>query len=568
MFPGREGECAGGTGHSAGQAPKEKTQGTMSPSPVRAGQDARSENSGGKSSDTRNWADEMSDGEYTPLPSPSNRTTTVQTTQPGGSTARNTSQTLSPGDGRADVQAVIRSQSPTADAQVAMSLPPSQQPAVVPRHIVYQPQPQYSTGAYQQQQQHVQSVVPMQQPTYTETYSAPQQEWQHYYSGTHEQYQQPGHYNAQDTRSEFAAAPMHQTEQPQYDPRMYQGETAGYWPQYQQQPHHHHQYQDPTQHQLQQQHPVQFEQLSQQQLQQQPPQLPQQQLTLSPVQPQQLFQEHPDTMTPPPEQPRPQQQQQHEPLQQQRQYQQPEEQSQRRYEKRQHHHQQNDTQAQPAQQQQQQQLCLSGRCKVRVQFKYGRQADFISDAPVQSNAHVIVEGDRGEDLGIVSECTKWRPGQLQSRQGGTILRVLREASPQEIHFWSNSLTNQEHDSIATAQQIVNRKKIPIKIVQAEYQFDQQKLTFYFVSEDGHPLFREALAECYAVWKCRIWFARYNPRTYGRDPKCTDLIPAGWDSATPPPPPPVPNTAGQRDAPRWRTDAPHRHHGRGLGAMSP
>eukprot|EP01064_Diplonema_japonicum_P023010 TRINITY_DN3340_c1_g2_i2.p1 TRINITY_DN3340_c1_g2~~TRINITY_DN3340_c1_g2_i2.p1 ORF type:complete len:214 (+),score=25.23 TRINITY_DN3340_c1_g2_i2:187-828(+) len=171
---------------------------------------------------------------------------------------------------------------------------------------------------------------------------------------------------------------------------------------------------------------------------------------------------------------------------------------------------------------------------VLVQFRRGRIASFTGSENTPHGTHVIVEGDRGEDLGMVLEA---RPAGTVD-QGKTFPSMVRAATQQEVDRWSHVLPGMEQEAMVDCQEILNRLGgEQMTIAEAEYQFDMNKLTFYFTSKESHPNFSAVLAECFARWHCRIWFSRFNPRE-GRDSRWSGgkrrpSIPEAA-SSTPPP----------------------------------
>eukprot|EP01064_Diplonema_japonicum_P023226 TRINITY_DN3366_c1_g1_i2.p1 TRINITY_DN3366_c1_g1~~TRINITY_DN3366_c1_g1_i2.p1 ORF type:complete len:260 (+),score=41.82 TRINITY_DN3366_c1_g1_i2:56-835(+) len=143
---------------------------------------------------------------------------------------------------------------------------------------------------------------------------------------------------------------------------------------------------------------------------------------------------------------------------------------------------------------------------VLVQFKFGRTGKFYSNQEILSGTNVIVQADRGQDMGVVCSCEARSPVHSQDK---TIQKILKQATPSEIEKWVVTLSELEREAKASAQGMVDRKGIPLQITHAEYQFDTKKLTFHFTSKDAHPNFRDILDEAFSTWKCRIWFARYS-----------------------------------------------------------
>lgn len=142
-----------------------------------------------------------------------------------------------------------------------------------------------------------------------------------------------------------------------------------------------------------------------------------------------------------------------------------------------------------------------------VQFKYGRQGEFhVPPGPVvQVGEHAIVEGDRGEDLGMI---VATRMTSAADRADPLVGSLLRQASEEEALWWRSGLAEMEREAAQEAQVVMQKYSVSMKIVHAEWQFDRKKLTFHFTSREAQPDFRNLLGECHSIWKCRIWFAKH------------------------------------------------------------
>jgi len=165
-----------------------------------------------------------------------------------------------------------------------------------------------------------------------------------------------------------------------------------------------------------------------------------------------------------------------------------------------------------------------------VEFKAGR-TDFFY-VPEESKGLVlnigdlaIVEADRGKDLGKVIECNINSVAELQLYQathedpivdshnalGKEVhpKRIFRLAEPTEVA----TLLQKSQDE-AKANQLcqakIRQKKLPMEVVDAEYQWDRRKLTFYFVA-DRRIDFRELVRELFKIYKTRIWMCAVQPR---------------------------------------------------------
>jgi len=154
-----------------------------------------------------------------------------------------------------------------------------------------------------------------------------------------------------------------------------------------------------------------------------------------------------------------------------------------------------------------------------VEFKAGRTDYFYiserSGLVVKVNDLVIVEADRGKDLGkvVASNITSFQQiqaFQAQHAEDGIEVqnmqihpkRIYRLAQKAEI----NMLIAKCQDEVKSknlCQAKVRQRKLPMEIVDAEFQWDRNKLTFYFVS-DRRIDFRELVRELFKVYKTRIW----------------------------------------------------------------
>ncbi|KAF9419729.1 hypothetical protein BGZ76_004217 [Entomortierella beljakovae] len=165
-----------------------------------------------------------------------------------------------------------------------------------------------------------------------------------------------------------------------------------------------------------------------------------------------------------------------------------------------------------------------------VEFKAGRSDLFYvadnNNLVLKRGDLVMVEADRGKDLGKITN-DSITPQQIQAlqkehseaaalaQQEGQRTqkeiqpkRVLRVALPAEI----SQLANKNQDEIKAmlvCQTKVRQKKLPMEVVDAEYQWDRRKLTFYFRAE--HRIdFRELVRDLFKIYKTRIWMYAVSP----------------------------------------------------------
>ncbi|ORC90392.1 putative cell cycle sequence binding phosphoprotein (RBP45) [Trypanosoma theileri] len=174
---------------------------------------------------------------------------------------------------------------------------------------------------------------------------------------------------------------------------------------------------------------------------------------------------------------------------------------------------------------------IHARCKVLVEFKRKRVLQFESKEYVPPGSYVIVGGDRGEDLGLVTytwcettvaKPTKGDTGESSSNgnkptvlgvglSGSTLIRsiglgtgtVLRLATESEVAQLHTVQVELERRAIDVCSQRVLERGLPMTIVDAEYQFDKNKLTFFYEAQQRMD-FRELVRDLYKTFRARIW----------------------------------------------------------------
>nr|CCC95332.1 unnamed protein product [Trypanosoma congolense IL3000] len=150
-------------------------------------------------------------------------------------------------------------------------------------------------------------------------------------------------------------------------------------------------------------------------------------------------------------------------------------------------------------------------CQVVVMFKRMRILQFESPTYVAPGEYVVVGGDRGEDIGLVTQ--SWvldeRDSNGEKKWAEGVGRVLRVASTLEISQLQGVQTELEDRAVEVAQKKVEEHGLPMCIVDAEYQFDRKKLTFYYRSHQRLD-FRVLVRDLYKTFRARIWMEPDTP----------------------------------------------------------
>lgn len=143
---------------------------------------------------------------------------------------------------------------------------------------------------------------------------------------------------------------------------------------------------------------------------------------------------------------------------------------------------------------------------AEVRFKGSRQDYFaFRGLSLTPGSHVIVEADRGEDLGEVSAV-----GSIAERKcsgsGGCSTpvpekRIVRMARDEEVAERTR-LREEEDDVRSKTRKRVQSHGLKMKVTEAEWQFDRNKLIIYFTAE-GRVDFRELVRDLARTFRTRI-----------------------------------------------------------------
>jgi cell fate regulator YaaT (PSP1 superfamily) len=144
---------------------------------------------------------------------------------------------------------------------------------------------------------------------------------------------------------------------------------------------------------------------------------------------------------------------------------------------------------------------------VEVTFKGNRRDYFTHEGDaVPLNGYVIVEADRGEDLGRVTASGAVAERKCSSCATGCaapvpVKRVLRPATPDEIR--QSQLLRLDEDRVRRiARERVQHFGLKMKVTEAEWQLDRNKLMIYFTAERRVD-FRELVRDLARTFRTRI-----------------------------------------------------------------
>jgi len=164
------------------------------------------------------------------------------------------------------------------------------------------------------------------------------------------------------------------------------------------------------------------------------------------------------------------------------------------------------------------------------------------DLPV--GTYVKVEADRGEDLGIVIGRVKnpitrsssfgggmgEMPPTAGAGGGGDLKKIIRLATHDEVSLLTIK-REQEEELLNVCRTKVRQRGMPMHVVDAEYQFDRHKLTFFFEA-DTRIDFRELVRDLFSIYKTRIWMQQLDKSTTATCPTAPAPAPLVMDFGTP------------------------------------
>src|SRR4051812_1114371 len=145
---------------------------------------------------------------------------------------------------------------------------------------------------------------------------------------------------------------------------------------------------------------------------------------------------------------------------------------------------------------------------VEIAFKGNRKEFFLWDGPEPPpiKAPVIVEADRGEDLGhvhSVGEAANQRNAKVAHGLGGATptQKARRLATESEVRQLNTARTDDEDARKKTIER-VRANALVMKVTDAEWQWDRKKLTLYFTAEKRVD-FRTLVRELASMFRTRI-----------------------------------------------------------------
>lgn len=137
---------------------------------------------------------------------------------------------------------------------------------------------------------------------------------------------------------------------------------------------------------------------------------------------------------------------------------------------------------------------------LEIEFKGNRKAFYANpqDFPFTVGDLVIVQADKGKDLGRVVNM-----GSLVDQRAGdqALLEIIKKPGREDLEQVDKN-HQLEQDAFQDCRKRIEEHGLDMKLVDVEYQFDRNKITFYFTSESRVD-FRELVRDLASRYRTRI-----------------------------------------------------------------
>jgi cell fate regulator YaaT (PSP1 superfamily) len=147
-----------------------------------------------------------------------------------------------------------------------------------------------------------------------------------------------------------------------------------------------------------------------------------------------------------------------------------------------------------------------------VHFKASRKEYFVNteNLALKPFDYVLVQAERGEDLGRVIKRLELEQRHLGEEKP---LGILRKATDEDLTRLKVN-REREREALKECERMVEERNLEMKLVDAEFQFDGNKVTFFFTS-DKRVDFRDLVKELASVYRTRIELRQIGVRDEAR-----------------------------------------------------
>ncbi|MDD3095801.1 MAG: regulatory iron-sulfur-containing complex subunit RicT [Candidatus Neomarinimicrobiota bacterium] len=136
---------------------------------------------------------------------------------------------------------------------------------------------------------------------------------------------------------------------------------------------------------------------------------------------------------------------------------------------------------------------------IKLKFKGNRREYFRNpmDFPIQEGDLLIVENDKGMDLGAVTAVTRG----YQPQTGISAYEIIRKANEHDREMLRKNREDEKSIKAQTREKICELGLV-MKLMDVEYQLDRKKLSFYYTADERVD-FRELVRVLAGMFRTRI-----------------------------------------------------------------
>ncbi|TFH02550.1 MAG: hypothetical protein E4H13_01695 [Calditrichales bacterium] len=145
---------------------------------------------------------------------------------------------------------------------------------------------------------------------------------------------------------------------------------------------------------------------------------------------------------------------------------------------------------------------------VEVTFKRNRKNYFFNPKDIEFKVgdYAVVEVEKGKDLGQITQVGRLLMLKDIKQEPGNIIRKADDADMEKL----TENRRNESSAFLIGREYISRRNLNMKLVDVEYQFDTNKLTFYFTSGQRVD-FRELVKDLASKYRTRIELRQISVR---------------------------------------------------------
>ncbi|HLG93571.1 MAG TPA: regulatory iron-sulfur-containing complex subunit RicT [candidate division Zixibacteria bacterium] len=147
-----------------------------------------------------------------------------------------------------------------------------------------------------------------------------------------------------------------------------------------------------------------------------------------------------------------------------------------------------------------------------LEFKGARYDKFFNPqrVPLRPSEFAVVQAEKGEDMGRLLRVIY---SDREYEKEEDVFNILRRAAPEDLNRYKEN-REKEKKALQECRNLVGARGLPMRLVDAEAQFDGSKIIFFFSAEKRVD-FRELVRELAGIHKARIEMRQIGAREEAR-----------------------------------------------------